>query len=171
MKRMEGIYLLLGTNLGDKKANLNMALHEITNRIGKIIAQSSVYETDAWGKIDQPAFLNMVVSVDTLLSPIQILEQIGLIEQAIGRIRIEKWRERIIDIDLLYYGDAEVNLPDLKVPHPEIARRRFTLVPLNEIASEFVHPIFHKTQNQLLADCEDLLSVRKAGPLTDSTAK
>lgn len=165
---MEGVYLLLGTNLGDRAANLNKALLEISSRIGKVREQSSVYETDAWGKTDQSAFLNMVISVDTLLSPLLILEQISLIEQAIGRIRIEKWRERIIDIDLLYHGSLVVDLPNLKVPHPEIARRRFTLVPLNEIAREFLHPVFLKTQHQLLAACEDPLSVRNVGKLRDS---
>lgn len=168
MKMMEGVYLLLGTNLGDRAANLNKALLEISSRIGKVREQSSVYETDAWGKTDQSAFLNMVISVDTLLSPLLILEQISLIEQAIGRIRIEKWRERIIDIDLLYHGSLVVDLPNLKVPHPEIARRRFTLVPLNEIAREFLHPVFLKTQHQLLAACEDPLSVRNVGKLRDS---
>lgn len=165
---MEGIYLLLGTNLGDKKANLNKALLEIASRIGKIKEQSSVYETDAWGKTDQAAFLNMVVSVDTSLNPLQVLEHINLIEQALGRVRVEKWRERIIDIDLLYYGNMVIDLPHLKVPHPEIAHRRFTLVPLNEIASEFLHPIFHKTQNQLLDACQDPLAVRNVGALIDS---
>lgn len=168
MKMMDGVYLLLGTNLGDRMANLNKALLEISSRIGRVRKQSSVYETDAWGKTDQAAFLNMVVSVDTLLSPLQILEQISLIEQAIGRVRVEKWRERVIDIDLLYHGSLVVDLPNLQVPHPEIARRRFTLVPLNEIASEFMHPIFLKTQHQLLAVCEDTLSVRNVGKLMDS---
>ena len=162
---MEGIYLLLGTNLGDKKTNLNKALQEIASRIGEVKKQSSVYETDAWGKTDQAAFLNMVVTVDTSLSPLQILEQISLIEQTLGRVRVHKWRERIIDIDLLYYGEMVINLPTLKVPHPEISRRRFTLVPLNEIASEFLHPILHKTQNQLLKACQDPLAVRNIGTL------
>ena len=162
---IEGVYLLLGTNLGNRTTNLNSALLEISSRIGDIKEQSSVYETDAWGKTDQAAFLNMVISVDTALSPLHILEQINLIEQSLGRIRVEKWRERIIDIDLLYYGSMVVDLPYLKVPHPEIVHRRFTLTPLNEIASEFLHPISHKSQNQLLTDCQDPLAVKNIGAL------
>lgn len=164
MEMMEGIYLLLGTNLGDRNDNLNIALSEIAIRIGKIQQQSAIYETAAWGKTNQPTFLNKVVSVSSTLNPFQILQQVHAIEQIMGRVRIEKWKERIIDIDILYFNGITMDTPTLKIPHPEIAHRRFTLVPLNEIAPDFIHPHYHKTQAQMLAECKDPLTVKKWVP-------
>ena len=161
MGMMNGTYLLLGTNLGDKKENLQKAIEGIEAFFGKIQSHSSVYETAAWGKHDQPSFLNMVVLVPNSTNPQLSLDAIQKIEQAMGRIRIEKWKERIIDIDILYIDQRIIDTPNLRVPHPELTNRRFTLAPLAEIAPDFIHPINGKSQRQLLLACTDPLPVKK----------
>lgn len=158
---IDGKYLLLGTNLGDKKANLSKARGFITRAIGNISNASSIYETAAWGKTDQPSFLNQVVQVATDLSPLQVLEKIEEIEKCLGRERIEKWGERIIDIDILYYEKQVIDIENLQIPHTGIPNRRFTLIPLVEIAANFVHPVLELSNQQLLERCEDDLQVRK----------
>ena len=156
---MNGIFLLLGTNLGDRKENLNTAIQHITARTGKVEKCSSTYETEAWGETEQPLFLNQVVKVQSDLSPAGLLQGIQEIEQQMGRIRYHKWGERIIDIDILYYFDQIIQTEVLQVPHPGIPTRRFTLVPLCEVAAEAVHPVLQKTQQQLLDECNDNLNV------------
>ena len=157
----KGIYLLLGCNLGDKNANLKQAKTLIQARIGQIEGLSSVYETAAWGKTDQPTFLNQVIEVSTSLSAGSLLSATQQIEKDIGRVRIEKWGERIIDIDLLYYNDNIYSSEHLSIPHPGIPARRFTLVPLVELAPDFIHPVLEKTNRTLLAECQDTLPVNK----------
>ena len=151
--------MLLGTNLGNRKENLEKAFQSITKQMVSVEAVSSLYETEAWGKIEQPVFLNQVVKVNTNLSPEELLHHIHTIEQKMGRVRHRKWGERIIDIDILYYHDRIIHTQHLKVPHPGIPHRRFTLVPLCEIAAEAVHPELHKTQQELLNECADPLKV------------
>lgn len=158
---IDGKYLLLGTNLGDKKSNLTQAKKAINKQLGTIVSESAIYETAAWGKTDQPSFLNQVVQVDTDLTATELLEGISNIEKSLGRKRIEKWGERIIDIDILYYEDSVINMQNLQVPHPGIPTRRFTLIPLVEIAPNFVHPSLNLTNQQLLKKCDDPLEVRK----------
>lgn len=153
--------MLLGTNLGNRKENLVYASQYITEQIGFIEKASSLYETEAWGETDQPAFLNQVVKVNTILSPENLLHHTQAIEQQMGRVHYRKWGERIIDIDILYYHDKVIHTQDLKVPHPGIPHRRFTLVPLCEMAPQAVHPALHKTQKELLNECTDLLKVWK----------
>lgn len=161
MERMNGTYLLLGTNLGNKKKNLQKAIEGIEAFFGKILSRSSLYETAAWGKHDQPSFLNMVVRVPNSPNAQSSLNAIQEIEQAMGRIRIEKWKERIIDIDILYIDQCIIDSPNLLVPHPELSNRRFTLAPLAEIAPDFIHPINGKSQSQLFIECTDPLPVKK----------
>lgn len=151
----------MGTNLGDKDQNLRKALDEIETRIGKILKRSAIYETAAWGKTDQAPFLNMVIMLKSKLTPVQILHKIQALEKEMGRIRVEKWKERIIDIDILYINGLVVHTAELTVPHPEISNRRFTLAPLNEITPDFIHPVLGKTQSQLLQECPDTLPVTK----------
>lgn len=158
---MEGIFLLLGSNLGDKKTVLEHARVRIAENIGPIIQCSSIYETAAWGKTDQPSFFNQVIEVATELPAHDILQRINAIEQALGRIRKEKWGARIIDIDILYYKNQIIESDHLTIPHPGIPERRFTLVPLAEIAPDYVHPVLKKTNLQLLQDCKDELKVRE----------
>lgn len=162
MKEIDGIYLLLGTNLGDRKENLEKACQLISQQIGSIRIASSLYETEAWGETDQPLFLNQVIQVNTELSPDELLRHTQAIEQQMGRVRLRKWGERIIDIDILYYHNQIIHTKDLKVPHPGIPDRRFTLAPLSEIAAEAIHPILRKTQEELLNSCTDTLKVWKA---------
>lgn len=156
---MKGIYLLLGTNQGNREKNLGDAQNLLADR--GIAAQrvSSLYETAAWGIEDQPGFLNQVLEVATGLSANELLKTILAVELEMGRVRIQKWGERLIDIDILYYQDEVIDIPELKVPHPEMPNRRFTLVPLVELAAEAVHPVLRKTQQELLDVCPDPLSV------------
>jgi 2-amino-4-hydroxy-6-hydroxymethyldihydropteridine diphosphokinase len=157
---MNGIFLLLGTNLGDREKNLQIAKEHLTAHQLIIKRESKIYETAAWGITDQPNFLNQVVEVDTSKSPERILIIIQIIEELMGRIRSEKWAQRLIDIDILYYNNLVVDQSKLKIPHPEIENRRFTLLPLVEIASDQFHPVSGKRQYELLTLCKDLLEVK-----------
>lgn len=156
---MSGIYLLLGSNIGRRLKNLDRAKELIVSNGITIKKESQIYETAAWGNEDQEAFLNQVIEVETKKSPQRLLQITQLIENEMGRVRYEKWGKRLIDIDILYFNDLIFQENDLSLPHPGIADRRFTLVPLVEIASEMVHPVLEKTQAELLSVCEDQLEV------------
>lgn len=156
---MNTVYLLLGSNEGDRKALFEQAKTAISKQIGNISKCSSLYESEAWGVTDQALFLNCILEVNSELDAETILQKALLIEQELGRIRHERWRERTIDIDILYFNNNIINSETLTIPHPEIPNRRFTLVPLCEITPELIHPIFHKTQLELLDNCEDGLKV------------
>jgi 2-amino-4-hydroxy-6-hydroxymethyldihydropteridine diphosphokinase len=154
-------YILLGSNLGNSKKYISDAIIEIVKEIGYVKAKSSLYQTAAWGKIDQPNFLNQVVHVETKLNPEALLNSILSIEKKLGRERIEKWGSRIIDIDILFYDNQVIDKADLVIPHPYLHLRRFTLMPLNEIAPNLIHPELSKSVSQLLHDLDDNLSVEK----------
>ena len=153
------IYLLLGANLGDRSQTLHRAIDLIAERVGLVVQQSGLYETAPWGVTDQPSYLNQVLVVETTLEPEAVLNQTQAIEQELGRVRLEKWGARVIDIDILYYDQFILQTDRLTIPHPYLHQRRFTLVPLAEIAPDFVHPILQKTTIELLADCEDTSEV------------
>lgn len=148
-------YFLLGANLGDRVQTLYRAVALIMERVGTVVQQSVLYETAPWGILDQPAYLNQVLAVKTMLLPEDVLVQTQIIEQELGRIRFEKWGARVIDIDMLYYDHLVQQSDILTIPHPYLHQRRFTLVPLAEIAPNFVHPIFKKTTRELLTECAD----------------
>jgi 2-amino-4-hydroxy-6-hydroxymethyldihydropteridine diphosphokinase len=152
---MAEVYLLLGSNKGNREEQITSALRLIEFRCGTIKLQSSLYETEAWGLKEQAAFLNKAVLLHTNLSPVNLLEALKYIEREIGRSGNVTWGPREIDIDILFYNTEIVNLPELKIPHPYLHQRRFTLVPLNEIACDFLHPELQKTINHLLKQCTD----------------
>lgn len=157
----EPIFILLGSNVGDCQANLLNARQEISRGIGKIITTSSVYKTAPWGNTHQPDFYNQVIGINSTLSPDELLEGIQKIEKRLGRKREVKWGPRIIDIDILLWGARTMKTPRLTIPHPELPHRRFALLPLTEIAPEFLHPGEKKTSRELLEASTDPLKVEK----------
>jgi 2-amino-4-hydroxy-6-hydroxymethyldihydropteridine diphosphokinase len=156
------VYLLLGSNLGDRRAVLDLALKQIGKMIGEIADISSLYETAAWGIEDQPAFYNLAAAVKTSLNPHEVLERTLAIEEALGRVRAEKWGARVIDIDIILYGTEIINDAErLQVPHPRMQDRKFVLVPLAEIAPEVKHPLLLQDISSLLSILKDNLVVSK----------
>ena len=152
---MHTIYLLSGSNIGDSGANLQAASKYIHQQIGKVVAASQVYKTEPWGNKDQQVFLNQVLKIETNLSPQHLMQTILEIENTMGRNRKIKWEPRIIDIDILFFDDEIIDEENLQIPHPLLHERRFTLTPLNEIASDIIHPKLNKSINHLLEICED----------------
>lgn len=158
---MHNIYLLLGSNLGRRETYLEKSRRIIEKEIGKIEAASSLYQTASWGKTNQPDFINQVLKVTSGLSAETLLKEVLSIEEELGRTRREKWGARTIDIDILFYDDAVINLPDLVIPHPFLHLRRFTLEPLMELAPELKHPVLGSTIKELTAKLEDNLLVKR----------
>jgi 2-amino-4-hydroxy-6-hydroxymethyldihydropteridine diphosphokinase len=155
------IYILLGTNLGNKKLNLSNAIAKLSvNRINSK-RTSSLYKTAAWGNTNQDYFLNQVLEVDTSIDPVELLEICLRVEKEMGRIRNKKWEARIIDIDVLFYNDFIMESNDLIIPHKHLHERLFTLQPLAELNPTLIHPVFNKTILELIQNCEDDLSVEK----------
>jgi 2-amino-4-hydroxy-6-hydroxymethyldihydropteridine diphosphokinase len=158
---MNQAYLLIGGNLGNREQNMARAGKEIEARAGLILQASSLYQTGAWGKTDQPDFLNQVLLIETALNAGELLKQILATEQSMGRQRNEKYGPRTIDIDILFFNDDIIDNKSLQVPHPRLPERRFALIPLAEIAGEKIHPVLEKSINDLLANCPDTLPVYK----------
>jgi 2-amino-4-hydroxy-6-hydroxymethyldihydropteridine diphosphokinase len=159
---MKIVFLGIGTNLGNRKNNLEHAVARIKEYIGAVLNSSSVYETEPWGFQADDKFLNMVVKVDTELTPSGLLGRILMIESLLGRQRgSERYSSRVIDIDILFYEDMIVDEESLKIPHPLLARRRFVLVPLCELASDMVHPVLKKSITDLLELCDDKSEVKR----------
>ncbi len=154
---MVKVYFLLGGNLGDRLNTLKKALCLLAEEVGEVRQYSSIYETEPWGKLDQPIFLNQTACLVTDRDPHDIMKAIRNIEQTLKRRRYEKWGSRTIDIDILFYGKQVIEDKELTIPHPALHKRNFTLVPLNEIASDFVHPVLNKTVARLTAESPDTL--------------
>ena len=155
---------IFGSNQGDKYRILQAAVTTLSAAVGKVVRESSFYETAPWGFVCEECFLNQVVVFDTLLSPERFLYHCQETEKKLGRQRNldgPRYSSRPIDIDLLFYGSQIVHTPDLVIPHPRIAERNFVLTPLAEIMPDFVHPVFRKTISELLALCPDKLAVKR----------
>ncbi|SDC36759.1 2-amino-4-hydroxy-6-hydroxymethyldihydropteridine diphosphokinase [Niabella drilacis] len=158
---MNQAFLLIGGNLGDRAANLAGARSRIRQAIGAIRKASAIYETAAWGLVDQPDFYNQALLVTTSLQPEPLMHRILEIEAAMGRIRNERYGPRVIDIDILLYNDLICQSPVVTLPHPRMAERRFVLAPLEEIAPETIHPQLQQTIHQLLLQVQDPSPVKK----------
>ncbi len=158
---MNHVYLLIGGNIGDRLANLENARICIAEKCGPIRRASSIYETEAWGFKAQPAFYNQALFIETELNPKELLETLLNIEKSMGRTRWIPLGPRNIDIDIIYYDQTVIETPDLIIPHPRMTERNFVLAPLAEIAADFMHPTFHKTNAQLYKSCTDKAVVYK----------
>ena len=154
-------YLLIGGNLGNRSANLQKAIRLIEQKCGTIVQSSAIYETAAWGLTHQPSFYNQALKLETSFSPEILMETLLQIENEMGRIRNIKLGPRIIDLDILFFNYQVLNTEHLVLPHPAMAERKFVLLPLSEIAADFVHPVYHKTIAMLLRTCKDELNVHK----------
>ncbi len=151
-------FILLGTNMGDRESLLRNAIMMINASCGEVVAQSKIYETEPWGFVAGNNFLNQVVMIETELKPHDLLKELLSIEAVLGRQRQEGvvgYQSRPMDLDILYYDDFIVDDSDLTLPHPRMHRRRFTLLPLCDIAPDLKHPVFDKTNRVLLEQCDD----------------
>lgn len=158
---MDNVFLLIGGNLGNRLNNIKIAEGLIAKKIGSIAQKSNIYQTAAWGNNKQPHFLNKIIICSTNLTPQQVLKTIFEIETLFKRERHEKWGARTMDIDIIFYNDLVINSPSLTIPHPLVQQRRFALVPLNEVAPNFIHPILKTNVANMLANCLDRLEVEK----------
>lgn len=156
---MHKAYILLGSNRGRRKDYLNKAKRLVQTYAGTILKESSIYETAAWGKTDQKAFLNQVIVITTDLVAEKLMQSLLDIEQQLGRIRTEKFGPRTIDLDILFFDELVMKSKLVTLPHPAIQDRRFVLVPLAELSPRKVHPVYKQTISSLLKKCTDTLAV------------
>jgi len=159
---MNEAYLCLGGNIGDRELALHTALLKIKENVGEIIALSNIFETEAWGVDNQQAYLNQCIHIKTNLSANDLIDTLLEVEKNLGRKRTisETYEPRTIDIDILFYNNEVIESPKLIVPHPRLHLRKFVLIPLNEIAPNYLHPILNKTIFNLLSNCEDSSEVK-----------
>ncbi|MCX6189968.1 MAG: 2-amino-4-hydroxy-6-hydroxymethyldihydropteridine diphosphokinase [Bacteroidetes bacterium] len=163
---MAKLVLLLGSNLGVKKNNLQTAIKELNTMVDKVVTQSKIYATDAWGNTEQEPFLNLCLIIETEKTPEEVLRRTLMIEKKMGRIRTAKQYEpRLIDIDILFYDNLISDSHQLTIPHEHIADRRFTLTPLAEILPNFIHPVHQKSILELWNECTDTLACKPLGNL------
>ena len=152
---MNTVFLQLGSNLGDRELLLKDAIIAIVNRVGDVLEFSKVYESTPWRAEGQENYLNQILKVRTALLAEEVLSIVLDIEKQLGRVRIEKWGERLIDIDIIFYNDSIIETPELCVPHKHLHERMFVLTPLHNIVPEMVHPKYNKTIEELFEICKD----------------
>lgn len=165
MEQQNLVFLGLGTNLGERRQQLQAAVDAL-GRVMTVDVISPLYESEPWGDTDQPRFLNACLAGFTVLSPDQLLCAVKAIEDALGRRTTRRWGPRLIDIDILFYGNAIVESADLRIPHPHIAARAFVLVPLFDIAPALVHPQTHQSIETLLRNVDRTPVRRVSGALS-----
>jgi 2-amino-4-hydroxy-6-hydroxymethyldihydropteridine diphosphokinase len=154
------VFISLGSNLGDREKNLRTAIALIAELENSLLVKiSGFYSTAAWGKSDQPDFLNAVIEIHTSQPPGMLMKNLLKLENEMGRRRDHRWGPRLIDLDILFYGDQICRTETLIIPHPEMHKRKFVLVPLQELAAEFIHPVSGKKVSEMLEECPDKLSV------------
>jgi len=158
---MNNAYLLIGGNLGDRLANLNNAIQKIELHCGKIISSSTIYETAAWGFTEQPPFFNQALQVETALSATELMQQLLSIELSLGRERLLPLGPRSIDLDIIYFNNEIIQNDIVSIPHPRMEQRNFVLIPLNEIAPTYLHPVLNIPTSTLLKQCKDESHVYK----------
>jgi 2-amino-4-hydroxy-6-hydroxymethyldihydropteridine diphosphokinase len=158
---MNVAFLCLGGNMGDRLANLNRTKELIREERLEIVAESSIYETQAWGAENSPDYLNQCIKITTELGAASLMQLLLYIEQKMGRTRSERNASRTVDIDILLFNDEIINSDLVIIPHPRMHLRQFVLKPLNEIAASFIHPAFKKNIQQLLDECTDTLTAKK----------
>lgn len=157
------IILLLGSNLNNRLQLLRKAKIQIQAKIGRIIKESSIYESEPWGFKDNNIFLNQVIIIDSSQSPGEILSNIHQIEEKLGRKRKKTtgYESRTIDIDILFFGDKIIKTEQLTIPHKQLHKRKFTLLPLQELEPEMIHPVLKKSITDLTHDCADSSAVNR----------
>ena len=163
---MNTAYLLLGGNMGDRLSIIAKAITLIQASCGSVVKKSSLFESAPWGFEDKNQFINQVIMIETAMSAKDLLQNLLDIELSLGRVRnnAANYSSRNIDIDILFFNDAVINEQNLIIPHPLLQERKFTLLPLNEIASDLLHPVFKKTIHELLNECNDKSEVLKYNP-------
>lgn len=159
---MHKVFIGLGGNIGNKAENFIRAHELISKKLGKIISKSSIYETPPWGFHSKHLFWNQAVCIETILEPLELLWRIKEIEEMFGlKSKDERYTNREMDLDILYFDDDFLEDKDLTIPHPRIHERKFVLVPLVEIAPDFKHPLLRMTNLTLLENCKDKSIIRK----------
>jgi 2-amino-4-hydroxy-6-hydroxymethyldihydropteridine diphosphokinase len=155
----ETVYLALGSNLGDRRHNLEAAIAALPPAV-RVLERSPLYETAPWGVTDQPDFLNMVLKGETRLAPAALLARLKRIETDLGRLPTIRYGPRLIDLDILFYDSLVLSTPELTIPHPRLHERAFVLIPLADLAANLVHPVLGKPIRDLLAGI-DLTGVKR----------